>query len=409
MLYCCSCTFTPLQLYLVIYIKWLGRHQSTVYKRAVTNNPPMSNPFRHLRTLIPRSASTTHDHEITSADHSTPLTANLFILGPPRVGKTALFTIFQDWKLPPECSASTDVGVDVALRGANLAFLSRYQQEWDNHKSSGAQQELLPTGPSANLEEVRLQPGWPVAFDAHDMPNAIFVAGSGNMDINTASECVPNLGVHNVADRPTEKTQTFSLSSWVTGCYSRFPQRRNVDRRNISVLVCFDITSRSSLQAATSLWSPPNLSSQALLLDHKTWASHPRKSKTGEEICFWLVGCKSDLRSCRRSEEAELRLEPLVAFEEAQTAALEAGFTGYRECSAMEPVSAYAVLKGVAEEQRRQIAERWGRPCLDNGYGAESCNTVGPRTSWWRAWKERKVKKEILTGSWDYCNWIKYP
>lgn len=393
-------------MYFRLYILYI--HQSTVHKRAVTNNPLMSNPFRHLRTLIPRSASTTHHHEIPSAGHSTPLTANLFILGPPRVGKTALFTIFQDWKLPPECSASTDVGVDVVLRGANLAFLSRYQREWENHMSSGEQQELLPTGPSANLEEVRLQPGWPVAFDAHDMPNAIFVTGS---DINTAPGCVPNLGMLNVADRPTEKIQTFSISSWVTGCYSRFPQRRNTDHRDITVLVCFDIASHSSLQAATSLWSPPNISSQAPLLDHKTWASHPRKSKTGGEICFWLVGCKSDLRSCRRSEEAELRLEPepLVAFEAAQTAALEAGFKGYRECSAMEPVSVYAVLKDVAEEQRRQIAKRWRRPCLDNASGAESCNTVGPGTSWWRAWKERKVKKEILTGSWDYCIWIKYP
>jgi len=356
----------------------------------------MRSLLRYLSSLF--SASTrTHDQEPPSTDSRTPLTANLFILGPPRVGKTALFTVFQDWKLPSEDSASADVGVDVVLSGANIGFLSRYQREWETHMSEGVQTELLPTGPSAKLEEVRLQPGWPVAFDAHDMPNAIFVPGQGTM-VDVAAE-YPNA----VIDYPS---RTFSLSAWVTGCYSRFPQRRDVDRRDVTVLVCFDISSQSSLQAAISLWSPSKLSSHVPLLDRNTWSSQSRK--TGAEIRFWLVGCKSDLRSCRGPEELAIAMgrgleqEPLVAFEEAQAAALEAGFMGYRECSAREPGSVYAVLKDTAVEQRRQIAERWGVPDLDEA--------SKPGTSWWRARKEsRNVKEEILTGSWDYCNWIKYP
>ena len=344
------------------------------------------------------SASTrTHDHEPPSTDSRTPLTANLFILGPSRVGKTALFTVFQDWKLPSEDSASADVGVDVVLSGANTGFLSRYQREWEAHMSEGLQTvDLLPTGPSAKLEEVRLQPGWPVAFDAHDMPNAIFAPGPGRM-------------VDVVEDHPNAaidyQSRTFSLSAWVTGCYSRFPQRRDVDRRDVTVLVCFDISSKSSLQAVISHWSPSKLSSHVPLFDRNTWTSQCRK--TGAGIRFWLVGCKSDLRTCRRSEELAMAMgrnleqEPHVTFEEAQAAALEAGFIGYRECSAREPVSVYAVLKDAAEEQRRQISKRWGVPDLDE--------TLKPGASWWHARKEsRSVKEEILTGSWDYCNWIKY-
>ena len=297
-----------------------------------------------------------------------PVTMNLFLLGPPSAGKTTFSHLLRDPTIrssSPNTNVSHPHNVDAPTWEAILTILNGFFiGRWDRRIDFGDDDDLLELM-EVVWNPVVLKKGAPVRFRAWDWPGGIHdyayvpttlppqarLAGQGNPGgINTIAtnggSTAPSIPMPRL--RFQNDWDTECLLDNLTDILFHTRHKHNV------VLVCFDISSRTSFQNAAAYFPANNPKLKDFL---QPW---PGSGRGRIHFSWWLIGLKGDLREIY-GDDGEL-----VTKEEACLLAKQVGALGYLECSAFSspdpyPPSSFPQTRIIFPEQTiislRQIAE----------------------------------------------------
>lgn len=280
------------------------------------------------------------------------LYANLFFVGPRGAGKTTLLESF----LQPEGQHSL---IPPATSGTMKHFYAA-PQEWP-------------------LEPVRFPHGKGLLFLGYDVPGPLLEQASLREDRHQEDDQSTSGHEHKTPDDHHQQQQqqrnlnpVQTLEHYINTCTIESVGLHS------TVLICIDLSndvtrSAEAVKEIISVWTAMTRSFDRHLV--------------AVNVTFWLIGCKSDLRSSTSPTKQQL-----------EAIAEQCGLAGYRECSksAMDgEEKGRGLVMELARNTRESIAGSWAAHASVGG-GRKVFDSLSDVARFmWYAWrKKRRLEQE---------------